>query len=347
MAKVSSVVVGIISLMLYALFVGIAVIAVMIVTTTLMTLIMLMIWQTNIYLALAFFSIFGSIELLYFSANIYKFEQGGWLPVAFATFLGALMLIWQYVTSQKYTFETDNKVSMASLAGRLDREIGLTRVPGMGLMYTQLVHGVPPVFDHFVENLSALHSVLVFVSVKHLPVSSVLDQERFLVRRVGDRRYRMYRAVVRYGYWDALIAHNNFESLLMASLEETIMSSACDQNLEPETVNGNNGSESEETISETALIVPSNTSRNSREMIMKHENELIEEELSFIRRAREEGVTYMLGNSVVEASQDASLGKKIVVNGIYHGLQLISRRSRVALEIPHKRLMEVGITYTI
>ena len=157
----------------------------------------------------------------------------------------------------------------------------------------------------------------------------------------------MYRAVVRYGYWDALIAHNNFESLLMASLEETIMSSACDQNLEPETVNGNNGSESEETISETALIVPSNTSRNSREMIMKHENELIEEELSFIRRAREEGVTYMLGNSVVEASQDASLGKKIVVNGIYHGLQLISRRSRVALEIPHKRLMEVGITYTI
>ena len=318
----------------------------MLVTTTLMTLIMLMIWQTNLYLALAFFSIFGSIELLYFSANIYKFDQGGWLPVAFATFLGALMLIWQYVASKKYTFETDNKVSMVSLAGRLDKEIGLTRVPGMGLMYTQLVHGVPPVFDHFVENLRALHSVLVFVSVKHLPVSSVLDEERFLVRRVGDKRYRMYRAVVRYGYWDALIEHKNFESLLMASLEETIMSSACDQTLEPETVSGN-GSESEETISETPLMMPSNTSQNSRERMIKHQNELIDEELAFIRRAREEGVTYMLGNSVVEASEDASLGKKIVVNGIYHGLQLIARRSRVALEIPHKRLMEVGITYII
>ena len=104
-----------------------------------------MIWNTNIYHALTFFSVFGSIELIYLSANIYTFDQGGWLPIAFASFLGALMLVWQYVTSKKYTFETDNKVSMASLAGRLDKQVGFTRVPGMGLMYTQLVHGVPRV----------------------------------------------------------------------------------------------------------------------------------------------------------------------------------------------------------
>jgi KUP system potassium uptake protein len=319
----------------------------MFVTTALTILIMLMIWHTNVYLVLAFLSIFGSIELVYLSANVYKFDQGGWLPIAFASLLGALMLVWHDVTSRKYRFETENKVSMASLAGRLENEAELTRVPGMGLMYTQLVDGVPPVFDMFAENLRALHSVLVFVSVKHLPISSVPEGERFLVRRVGGKRsYRMYRVVVRYGYWEAPIGHESFEALVMESLEKMIvqgerrLESAEMVNGVPATDRGDRGEEDceEEMIDEASLA----TSVPNRE-----DEAIVEEELGFIRRAREEGVTYMLGNSVVEASKDASLVKKIIVDGIYHALQLVSRRSRAALEIPHKHLVEVGITYTI
>ena len=154
-------------------------------------------------------------------------------------------------------------------------------------MYSQLVHGVPPVFDHFVENMKALHSVLVFVSVKHLPVSSIPNEERFLVRRVGGKRYRMYRVVVRYGYWDALIEHKNFEALLMESLEGTIKSSACDERLElglvtkrleQGSMNGN-CSESEEVISEAPLMIISNDNQYSIERAAECVDEAMEEEL--------------------------------------------------------------------
>jgi KUP system potassium uptake protein len=169
----------------------------------------------------------------------------------------------------------------------------------------------------------------------------------------------MYRVVVRYGYWDALIEHKNFEALLIESLEGAIKLNARNKRLELEsTTNGQrrselvvidgNGSESEEVISEAPLmmVVSSATEQRYSEND-DDDDEAVVEELAFIRRAREEGVTYLLGNSVVEASKDSSLLKKIIVDGIYHGLQLIARRSRAALEIPHKRLMEVGITYTI
>lgn len=52
---------------------GIAVVGVMIVTSAFLTLVMLIIWQTHLFLVVIFVIVFGAIEFVFFSAVLFKF----------------------------------------------------------------------------------------------------------------------------------------------------------------------------------------------------------------------------------------------------------------------------------
>lgn len=200
---------------------GIAVVSVMVITTCMVTLIMLVIWKTSIWLIALFFVVFGFIEMTYLSAVMYKFTQGGYLPLVFALVLTTIMGIWHYVHKKKYMFELTNKVSSDYIKD-LATNRNINRVPGIGLLYAELVQGIPPIFPHFVTHIPSIHSVLVFVSIKSIPISKVELEERFLFRRVEPRDYRMFRCVVRYGYNDVIGEPKEFEQQLVEQLKEFI-----------------------------------------------------------------------------------------------------------------------------
>ncbi|KAL7145757.1 hypothetical protein ABFS83_07G107800 [Erythranthe nasuta] len=96
----------------------------------------------------------------------------------------------------------------------------------IGLIYSELATGVPPIFSHFVTNLPAFHNVLVFVCVKSVPVPYVSPEERFLIGQICPRPYRMYRCIVRYGYKDLQGDDSNFENQLIQSIAEFIQMEA-------------------------------------------------------------------------------------------------------------------------
>ena len=173
---------------------GIAVISVMLVTTCLMTLVIVLVWHRSIFLAVCFLVFFGSIELLYISAALIKVPQGGWVPLVLAGFFMSVMYVWHYGTTKKYEFDLQNKVSMKWIL-TLGPSLGMVRVPGVGLIYTELVTGVPAIFSHFATNLPAFHQVLIFVCMKSVPVPYVPTHERYLIGRIGPKEYRMYRSV--------------------------------------------------------------------------------------------------------------------------------------------------------
>jgi KUP system potassium uptake protein len=172
---------------------GLAVITVMLVTTCLMTLVIIIVWQRSILIALLFLVFFGSIEVLYISSALFKVPQGGWLPLVLAAVFMFIMYVWHYGTMKKFEFDYQNKVSMNWLLN-LGPSLGIVRVPGIGLIYTELVTGVPAIFSHFVTNLPAFHEILVFVCMKSVPVPYVPHNERYLVGRVGPKDFRMYRS---------------------------------------------------------------------------------------------------------------------------------------------------------
>lgn len=169
----------------------------MLATTLLMTLIMLLVWHCHWILVLLFTGLSLVVECAYFGAVLFKVDQGGWVPLAFAAVFLLIMYVWHYGTLKWYEFEMHSKVSMAWILG-LESSLGLVRVPGIGLVYTELASGVPHIFSHFLTNLPAIHSVVVFVCVKYLPVYTVPESERFLVKRIGPKSFHMFRCIARY-----------------------------------------------------------------------------------------------------------------------------------------------------
>ena len=66
-------------------------------TMPFLVLIMIMIWKTNIILVMLFVLVIGSTELLYLSSVLYKFNEGGYLPLVFALVLMFIMFVWNHV----------------------------------------------------------------------------------------------------------------------------------------------------------------------------------------------------------------------------------------------------------
>ncbi|KAL6494558.1 Potassium transporter 5 [Orobanche gracilis] len=349
---------------------GIAVVSVFVITTSMVTLIMTLIWKASIWWIALFFLVFFTTDIIYLSAVLSKFTQGGYLPVAFSIFLMAIMGIWHYVHKERYLFELNHKVS-SDYVRDLARNPDIKRVPGIGLLYSELVQGIPPIFPHFVSNIPTVHSVVVLVSIKSIPINKVSLEERFIFRQVEPIDYRVFRCVVRYGYNDSIEEPEVFEQQLVENLKEFIRRESFTLEDAPPRgqmlasnirKDGNRKKfdihveESPPEVQESATRVSSssiqsfNTAQSidsSIRTIPVHTQMGVEEELEIVQRAKEQGVFYLLGEAEVVARQDSFFFKKFVVNYAYNFLRKNVRQGQKRLEIPRTRLLKVGMVYEI
>ncbi|KAK8302427.1 hypothetical protein V6Z11_D04G085300 [Gossypium hirsutum] len=141
---------------------GLACITVMFITTFLMALVVTFVWQKSVLLAAMFLVFFWFSEGVYLSSALMKVPQGGWVPLVLSVIFMLVMYIWHYGTRKKYNFDLHNKVSLKWLLG-LGPSLGIVRVPGIGLIYSELATGVPAIFSHFVTNLPAFHKAISYV----------------------------------------------------------------------------------------------------------------------------------------------------------------------------------------
>ncbi|KAH9730328.1 Potassium transporter 5 [Citrus sinensis] len=106
----------------------------------LLVLIMIIIWKSSMFFIRTYVLTIGSVESVYSSSVLYKFNQGGYLPLAFAVFLITVMYIWNNVFRRKHFYELKHKVS----PGRLKEIVADTkvcRIPGLAIFYSELVQG--------------------------------------------------------------------------------------------------------------------------------------------------------------------------------------------------------------
>ncbi|KAJ7542461.1 hypothetical protein O6H91_10G107800 [Diphasiastrum complanatum] len=354
---------------------GVAVVTVMLVTTCLVTLIMLMIWQIPLYLAIGFFLIFGSIEFTYISSVLVKVAQGGWVPLAFAGCFLLFMYVWHYGASLKSEFEVRHKVPMNWLY-EVGPSLGTVRVPGIGLVYNELTHGVPAIFHHFVTHLPAIHSMIVFVCIRYLPVATVPQFERVLIRRVGPDEYHMYRCVVRYGYRDMRTeTTRTLEQLLLQSVEIFIHREDHNVSLEsgrllPSVPQSNEDPlrtpllKPEGSVDKSSYMLHASHSLSSSESASDDRASssggqfsgrqsvpaaplTVDDKLLVLSKCRDAGIVYLLGHGDVRARKDSWFLKKLLVNYFYTTLRRNCRRRSETLHIPPSRLLQVGMTYFV
>lgn len=349
---------------------GIAEVGVMIVSTTLVTLVMLLIWRTNLFLALCFPLVFGSIELIYLSAVLSKILEGGWVPLAFATFFLCVMYTWNYGSVLKYQSEVREKISMDFML-ELGSTLGTVRVPGIGLLYNELVQGVPSIFGQFLLSLPAIHSTIVFVCIKYVPVPVVPQEERFLFRRVCPKDYHMFRCVARYGYKDVRKeGHHVFEQLLVESLEKFLRREAQDLAIESNLneyfddvseksrdsgAAGGHGTDElrvplmhDQRLEDAGSSISGETSSAFPSSVMSlDEDPSLEYELSALREAMDSGFTYLLAHGDVRAKKNSFFFKKLVINYFYAFLRKNCRAGAANMSVPHMNILQVGMTYMV
>ncbi|KAK6917009.1 Potassium transporter [Dillenia turbinata] len=342
---------------------GTAVVIVMLATTFLMILIMLLVWRCHWILVTIFTTLSLAVELTYFSAVLFKVDQGGWVPLVNAAVTFLIMYVWHYGTLKRYEFEMHSKVSMAWILG-LGPSLGLVRVPGIGLVYSELASGVPHIFSHFITNLPAIHSVVVFVCVKYLPVYTVPQEERFLVKRIGLKNFHMFRCVARYGYKDLHKKDDEFEKKLFESLFlfvrlESMMEGCSDS--DDNSIYGQQTAQSrdyllnengntissivDQTLSSVDSIVPVRSPARGTGTIGSSgqgSSQTETDELEFLNSCRDAGVVHILGNTVVRARRESRFYKKIAVDYIYAFLRKICRENSVIFNVPHESLLNVG-----
>ncbi|NP_001288536.1 Potassium transporter 27 [Zea mays] len=353
---------------------GICVVLVMIVTTLLLTIVMLLVWKISVWWIVAFFLVFMSSESIYLSAILSRFAHGAYVPVAMSAVLMVVMVVWHYVHVNKYRFELEHSIPRDKVKELLERS-DIQRVPGIGLFYTELVQGIPPVFRHLIEKIPSIHSVLIFVSMKHLPIPSVDMSERFLFRQVDREDYKVFQCVARYGYRDPFEEAKDFVDKLVEHLQYYIR----DVNLyglgcEPmmkqsfsycssraESFGSHEKTKVKAVYAEEMLTPAESFSEHARQASGKNklftqfqgdkmnivEMMKIQQEQQAVLEEMSKGVVYIFGESEVVARPHSSLIKKIAINYIYSFLRKNSRNGEKMLSIPRRQILKVGVSYEI
>ncbi|KAJ0082762.1 hypothetical protein Patl1_11759 [Pistacia atlantica] len=323
---------------------GLAVITVMFVTTCLMFLVIVMVWKGWVLAALAFVVFFGSLELVYVAACFAKVHKGGWLPLTFSLIVLSVMCIWHYGTIKKHSFEYHNKVCLDMIL-TLGPHCGVTRVPGICLIYSNVVSGVPPMFAHFVTNFPAFHQILIFVTIQSFTVPKVPVSQRFLVSRIGPPEFCLFQCVVRYGYKDARKDAHAFENQLLETIAEFLRRSGDDCDTGTSGLMTVIDSSPEWDAGGVRQGNGADTGTNRKRV--RFRGVVCSKELEELEDARESGLAYMMGNTCVLATDTSSYIKKFVINIVYGFLRRNCRRPATALGVPHTSLIEVGMAYRV
>ncbi|TYI00398.1 hypothetical protein ES332_A11G132100v1 [Gossypium tomentosum] len=319
---------------------GIAVVFVMTLTSALLVLIMIMIWKTNIFLIILYIVTIGFVELLYLSSVLYKFTLGGYLPLAFSAFLMIIMYVWNNVYRRKYHYELDHMISPARLIEIFTNK-NMARIPGIAVFYSELVQGIPPIFEHYVSNVPALHSIIVFVSVKSLHVNRVPAEERYFFRRVEPRKLFAFQCAVRYGYND--VREVAFEETLITRLKEFIQEETWMQ-IQTLSIRG----KMYETGRELDREIEHNEIWKEKQAKEEKLREIMEQEIEQVKKAWEEvGIVHLVGQNEVIASKESNMMKRILVDYAYNLLRRNLRQREAVFDIPHKRMLKVGMTYQL
>lgn len=348
-----------------------------------MSLVIALYWEKNLLESVCFLIIFGFIEASYVSACLLNFHKGAWYLVVLLIFSFTIMLAWHYGTMKKYEFDLQNKVSTEWLTD-LSPGLGVSRVPGIGFIYTDIVTGIPAFFSHFITNLPAFHQVLIFVSFKSLPVPYVNPSRRYLIGRVGPKEYKIYRCVVRYGYCDHIRDTDDFEEQIIGSIGEFISVEENDfesltspegrmivvgkppsspkgkalipMNDTSSSVNHASLANSETQLSPLSDITEIERScstpvkRKKVRFMLPADSpkmrECVKEELQQLIDARESGTAYFLGQSHLSVRNGSNFLKRFLIM-TYSFCDRNCRQPPVALNIPYAALVEVGMVYTI
>lgn len=177
---------------------GIAVSGTMVITTLLISVVARTVWRWRQPLVFAVIAIFFVIDAGFFSANVLKIPQGGWLPVALGLFLFTLMTTWSHGRALVIEHIRSMTPPLTQFLEDVVPRITV-RVPGHAVFMTQFPESTPPALMQNVRHNKILHEHVIFLTVvtERVPYVPCKDQVQVTELQPG-----FHRVIVRHGFMD-------------------------------------------------------------------------------------------------------------------------------------------------
>ena len=175
---------------------GTAVSTTMLLTTCLLFTAMRKIWRWPIAISILVAGLFLIVDFGFFSANLLKIADGGWLPLTFGAVIFLIMLTWRsgidaVRESLAHASEAPEKFVADLAAGKIPR------VPGTAIFLTRTDQKIPPLLIAHVKHMGALHKSVIALTVLFEQSPRVADESRCGAERIAEG---IWRVTMRFGF---------------------------------------------------------------------------------------------------------------------------------------------------
>ncbi|HEX2668775.1 MAG TPA: potassium transporter Kup [Gammaproteobacteria bacterium] len=175
---------------------GVAVSSTMVVTSILMFFVERDRWHWNVAVVGFLTLCFLSVDLMYFSANIFKVWDGGWLPLLVGVIGFIIMSTWSTGRSNLIDRLRAATEPLDEFLAHIRKQKPL-RVRGTAVFMTAPNLGTPPMLQHHLEHNQVLHEQVVLLTVLTDDVPFVHPLQRLEVEKMD---LGFYRVNVHYGF---------------------------------------------------------------------------------------------------------------------------------------------------
>ena len=177
---------------------GIAVTGTMAIDTLLASLVAYAMWNKNIWGVAALATVFLSVDLAFFAANVPKIPHGGWFPLVIGVAMFTLLSTWKKGRELLLARQTSEDLALEPFLKQL-LEYPPARVPGTAVFLTTSRMTVPHALFHNLLHNKVLHERVVFLTVITEEIPNVPEHERVQINDLGQGAWRV---IVRYGFKD-------------------------------------------------------------------------------------------------------------------------------------------------
>lgn len=177
---------------------GIAVTGDMVITTLLAGIVFHYLWGWGKARTISLVVLFLTIDLSFFSANILKIPDGGWVPLVIGIIIFTLMLTWKTGRTTLYLHLKNEAMALEPFIEAMGAHPP-TRVAGNAIFMTPNPEGVPHAMLHNLKHNKVLHEKVIILTVKFLDIPHSSLEDRVQVEALG---HEFYRVSVVYGFKD-------------------------------------------------------------------------------------------------------------------------------------------------
>ena len=177
---------------------GIAVSATMLMTSVLLFIAMREIWRWSVPAAGALAGAFLIVDAAFFTANLTKIAEGGYVPLLLAGCVYFIMVVWHIGAAAVAERLHETVMPIGDFMTKI-QEGRVPRVRGTAVFLTRTQRDAPPVMVWHLKKNRALHERLFVLTVETESVPRIRDAGRITFKEIAPK---FWRACARYGFME-------------------------------------------------------------------------------------------------------------------------------------------------